>query len=141
VAAAGGDLAGLFERFSLLQQKAQARTGLNYPIIVIQEAGLDGFWIHRALEQAGIESHKWTPPAHKRFGSSFDQIACFHMSDLFSRSHMNVGQDGFRDSSSKHVCDLRQPVALSDYLVSGIDRSHQLLISLQVLASAQHGCS
>ena len=29
----------------------------EFPIIAIQEAGLDGFWIHRALEQEGIESH------------------------------------------------------------------------------------
>ena len=58
---AGGDLGALFARFSLLQEKAKARTGLNYPIIVIQEAGLDGFWIHRALEAAGIESHVVDP--------------------------------------------------------------------------------
>ena len=31
------------------------------PIIVIQEAGLDGFWIHRALESEGIESHVVDP--------------------------------------------------------------------------------
>ena len=31
------------------------RPGL--PIIVIQEAGLDGFWIHRVLQSEGIESH------------------------------------------------------------------------------------
>jgi transposase len=52
-----GDLAGLFARFSAIREKASARTGICYPIIVIQEAGLDGFWIHRALEQEGIESH------------------------------------------------------------------------------------
>jgi transposase len=39
----GGDVAGLLERFGQLQKKAQARTGRNFPIIVIQEAGLDGF--------------------------------------------------------------------------------------------------
>ena len=58
---AGGDLAGLFERFRLLQEKAQARTGEDYRIVVIQEAGLDGFWIHRALEAEGIESHVVDP--------------------------------------------------------------------------------
>ena len=58
---AGGDLAGLFERFELLQEKARARTGRDYRIIVIQEAGLDGFWIHRALEVEGIESHVVDP--------------------------------------------------------------------------------
>jgi len=58
---AGGDLAGLFECFGLLQEKARARTGRCYRIIVIQEAGLDGFWIHRALEKEGIESHVVDP--------------------------------------------------------------------------------
>src|SRR5208337_858886 len=28
-----------------------------FPIIAIQEAGLDGFWIHRVLQSEGIESH------------------------------------------------------------------------------------
>jgi transposase len=52
-----GDLAGLLARFWAIRDKAAARTGISYPIIVIQEAGLDGFWIHRALEKEGIESH------------------------------------------------------------------------------------
>src|ERR1700752_2708459 len=30
---------------------AQARTGKRVPILVIQEAGLDGFWIHRVLQK------------------------------------------------------------------------------------------
>ena len=29
----------------------EARTGKSVPIVVIHEAGLDGFWIHRVLEQ------------------------------------------------------------------------------------------
>src|SRR4028118_584107 len=40
-----------------LQAKAQARTGKTFPVIVIQEAGLEGFWLHRVLEKEGIESH------------------------------------------------------------------------------------
>src|SRR5215208_2821129 len=52
-----GDVAGLLNLFARLQDKAQARTGGAFPIIVIQEAGLDGFWIHRVLEKEGIESH------------------------------------------------------------------------------------
>ncbi len=32
-------------------------SGPGFPIIAIQEAGLDGFWIHRVLESEGIESH------------------------------------------------------------------------------------
>jgi len=43
----GGDIAALLERFTQLQEKTQARTGKSFEIIVIQEAGLDGFWIHR----------------------------------------------------------------------------------------------
>jgi len=56
-----GDIAGLLQLFAELKRKAQARTGQIYPIITIQEAGLDGFWIHRVLEQEGIESHVVDP--------------------------------------------------------------------------------
>jgi transposase len=52
-----GDIAALLARFSELRRKACARTGKSFPIIVIQEAGLDGFWIHRVLLSEGIESH------------------------------------------------------------------------------------
>ncbi|CCF00160.1 Putative transposase y4rJ (plasmid) [Sinorhizobium fredii HH103] len=58
---AAGDTVGLLERFAELNRKAQARTGRCFPIIVIQEAGLDGFWIHRVLEGEGIESHVVDP--------------------------------------------------------------------------------
>src|ERR1700684_3137947 len=53
----GGDIAGLLKRFTQLQEKTQARTGNSFEIIVIQEAGLDGFWIHRVLQSEGIDSH------------------------------------------------------------------------------------
>jgi transposase len=56
-----GHIAGLTTRFAELQRKAAARTGETFPIIVIQEAGLDGFWIHRVLQQQGIESHVVDP--------------------------------------------------------------------------------
>src|ERR1700755_1167671 len=52
-----GNVAELMKLFADLKRKAQARTGESYPIITIQEAGLDGFWVHRALQQEGIESH------------------------------------------------------------------------------------
>jgi len=52
-----GDVAGLLQQLGRLRDKAQARTGRTFPIIVIQEAGLDGFWVHRVLEEEGIESH------------------------------------------------------------------------------------
>lgn len=54
---AAGNLAALLELFARLQDKAAACTGWRFPMIVIQEAGLDGFWIHRALCAEGIESH------------------------------------------------------------------------------------
>ncbi|MGH6677411.1 MAG: IS110 family transposase [Bradyrhizobium sp.] len=57
----GGDVHGLLERFAQLENKALIRTGTRFPFIVIQEAGLDGFWIHRALQTEGIESHVVDP--------------------------------------------------------------------------------
>src|ERR1700752_3146525 len=56
-----GDICALLTRFSALKQKALARTGKSFPIVVIQEAGLDGFWIHRALQKEGIESQVVDP--------------------------------------------------------------------------------
>ena len=56
-----GDIAGLLARFTQLQEKALTRTKRRFPIIVIQEAGLDGFWIHRVLCKEGIESHVVDP--------------------------------------------------------------------------------
>lgn len=56
-----GDAAGLMKLFADLKRKAQARTGESYPIITIQEAGLDGFWLHRLLQQNDIESHVVDP--------------------------------------------------------------------------------
>jgi transposase len=52
-----GEVCGLLRQFAELRRKAAARTGRDFPIIVIQEAGLDGFWIHRVLQSEGIESH------------------------------------------------------------------------------------
>src|SRR5215213_7226139 len=46
---------------SQLKEKARARTGRVFPIITIQEAGLDGFWIHRVLHKEGTESHVVDP--------------------------------------------------------------------------------
>ena len=56
-----GDIGALLARFSELGQKASMRTERSFPIIVIQEAGLDGFWIYRVLESEGIESHVVDP--------------------------------------------------------------------------------
>src|SRR4051812_47431152 len=56
-----GDIAALLARLSQLTEKARARMGHVFPIIIIQEAGLDGFWIHRVLQSEGIESHVVDP--------------------------------------------------------------------------------
>jgi transposase len=56
-----GDIAALLARFAELKKRALARTGKTVPIIVVQEAGLDGFWIHRVLQGEGIESHVVDP--------------------------------------------------------------------------------
>lgn len=55
------DTAGLLALFAELRRKAQVRTGQSYPIVTIQEAGLEGFWLHRVLQQEGIESHVVDP--------------------------------------------------------------------------------
>ena len=56
-----GDVASLLVRFQDLKQKALTRTGKSFSIITIQEAGLDGFWLHRVLQSEGIESHVVDP--------------------------------------------------------------------------------
>lgn len=67
-----GNIAGLFDLFSKLRERSRVKTGQSYPIITIQEAGLDGFWIHRALVKEGFESHVVdpasiaTPRRHRR---------------------------------------------------------------------------
>ncbi|HVT97728.1 MAG TPA: IS110 family transposase [Acidobacteriaceae bacterium] len=54
----GGDICGLLAHFARLREKARARTGKHFTVIVIHEAGLDGFWIDRVLcKENGIESH------------------------------------------------------------------------------------
>jgi transposase len=64
------DVAGMLTRFAELQRKAKARTGLDFSLVVIQEAGLDGFWVHRVLEGEGIESHVVDPPRSLSRGAS-----------------------------------------------------------------------
>ncbi len=54
----GGDIVSLFACFEALRQKAKRRKDRLYPLVVIQEAGLDGFWLGRVLsKQDWIESH------------------------------------------------------------------------------------
>ena len=52
-----GDGAALLGRLARLRTKAVSAAGVPVEIVVIQEAGLDGFWVHRLLEANRIESH------------------------------------------------------------------------------------
>jgi len=54
---AAGDIGGLLARFADLKRRAKERTGSDYPVITIKEAGLDGFWVHRVLQDEGVESY------------------------------------------------------------------------------------
>jgi transposase len=52
-----GDGPGLLSLLARLRTKAEQVAGAPVGIVVIQEAGLDGFWVHRLLEANRIESH------------------------------------------------------------------------------------
>lgn len=68
----------LLDRFAQLREKTRARTGEVFPLVVIQEAGLDGFWIDRVLRKEGIESHVVDPAsiatARRRRRAKTDRI-------------------------------------------------------------------
>ena len=53
----GGDGSGLLDLLARSRAKAEQGYGVRVKTVVIQEAGLDGFWIHRLLHAEGIESH------------------------------------------------------------------------------------
>lgn len=65
----GGDVGALLELLERLRVRAERSIGEPLKIVLIQEAGLDGFWVHRRLEAHGIESHVVDPasiPAPRR---------------------------------------------------------------------------
>jgi transposase len=57
----GGDGGTLLNLLGRLRASAERRGGMAVQVVVIQEAGLDGFWLHRLLEANGIESHVVDP--------------------------------------------------------------------------------
>ena len=57
----GGDRAALLGLLRRLQARAERLAGGPVDIVVIQEAGLDGFWVHRMLRTNGMESHVVDP--------------------------------------------------------------------------------
>jgi transposase len=56
-----GDIGNLLDRLRSLQERVRAQRKQLPPLVVIQEAGLEGFWIHRVLAENGIESHVVDP--------------------------------------------------------------------------------
>src|SRR5690242_1306890 len=57
----GGDGRGLLALLARLRAPAERHTGSAVRVAVIQEAGLDRFWVHRRLVATGIESHVVDP--------------------------------------------------------------------------------
>jgi len=58
---AGGNGPALLALLERLRAKASQLTGRPVNVVVIQEAGLDGFWVHRLLGADGIESYVVDP--------------------------------------------------------------------------------
>ena len=56
-----GDGKALLDLLARLQAKAGQVTGESVGVVLIQEAGLDGFWVHRLLEANAVESHVVDP--------------------------------------------------------------------------------
>ena len=54
---AAGDGAALLSLLERRRRQAEERVGGPVRVVAIEEAGLDGFWLHRLLEANGIESH------------------------------------------------------------------------------------
>lgn len=93
----GRDVTALLRRFAELKGKAEAHSGMDFPIVCIQEAGLDGFWFHRLLMDEGIESHVVDPasiaaPRRRRRAKTdrLDGEALLRALMAFSRAAANV---------------------------------------------------
>ena len=55
------DAPALLALLDCLRRQAEARCGGVVGVVSIQEAGRDGFWVHRLLEAHGIQSHVVDP--------------------------------------------------------------------------------
>jgi transposase len=60
-AIAACDGAGLLTLLKRLRERAEQRRGGPVAIVTMQEAGRDGFWVHRLLEAHGVHSHVVDP--------------------------------------------------------------------------------
>src|SRR5438445_6618126 len=57
----GGDHAGLLALIERVRERAARRLGSAPASVSCYEAGYDGFWLHRLLTAAGIQSHVFDP--------------------------------------------------------------------------------
>jgi hypothetical protein len=116
-----GDIAGLLVRFAEIKEKARRRTGKHFGITVIQEAGLDGFWIHRVLEKEGIASHVVDPAAimtaRRRRRAKTDRI---------DGEAPGAGADGLSSRRAAGVCDAAGAEAGGGRAPSGIARAEEI---------------
>jgi transposase len=55
------DAPALLQLLARLKANSERRIGAPVEVVVIQEAGLDGFWLHRLLEANEMESHVVDP--------------------------------------------------------------------------------
>src|SRR5690349_20211413 len=58
---AAGDGAALLALLARLRGRVERSAGGPVGVAVVQEAGMDGFWVHRLLEAEGVESHVVDP--------------------------------------------------------------------------------
>ena len=58
---AAGDGAALLALLARLRGRVERSAGGPVGVVVVQEAGMDGFWLHRLLEAEGVESHVVDP--------------------------------------------------------------------------------
>ena len=66
---AGGDAEGAWQLIGKARTKAQQQVGGAVRIVSCYEAGYDGFWLHRWLEERGVESRVLDPaslPVNRR---------------------------------------------------------------------------
>src|SRR3954454_6056096 len=58
---AAGDGAALLALLARLRGRVERSAGGPVGVVVVQEAGMDGFWVHRLLEAEGVERHVVDP--------------------------------------------------------------------------------
>jgi transposase len=99
---AAGDAPKLLALLARLRGRAEQLVGGSLNVTVIQEAGLDGFWVHRSLEVNDIESHVVDPASiavsRRRRRAKTDAIDGEHCSGRFW-----PGSAGTR-ASAKWLC-------------------------------------